>query len=373
MESRSATATALKAGKLDAGDSGSHEAAIPPAAIRSPRPVLRLLTVIAGAILIASTGSHMLVGWLHIRTTAVSPFTIGNARTQPPAYLAGSSLAGQGLEWERISRELNQRIIGWGIAGGSPFEWQIFQPRAAAVRRTFVVVSCYDLDESILCDYRAEVVPLAETIKSLKESHADWASAKRTLAQYPTNALRILFPTFARSRGIMGELRMKVSSVIHTTASGELQAGPTLSFRNDPAEEEYRSGRISDWPKAEGLRKVTAMSSAFQGGHSFAGLKHYAFKRMLECARTQGETIAVVLPVSPMYTDAFMSPESMHQFESSVSAVQNQVSGVKWMRLDQVANLRSNDYFYDLVHMNFFGQNSATDLFSSWLKQSSQL
>jgi hypothetical protein len=331
---------------------------------------VQLVIVCATAITIASIGSHILTTWLNIRTAAGAPFSVGTSNAKPPAYLAGSSLAGQGLAWARISKELDQRIVGWGIAGGSPFEWEIFQPRASEARTTFIVVSAYDLDEAILCDFRAEVVPIRHTIKALAETHADWPYSKRALSQYPMSWLRVLFPTLGRSKGIMGELRTKLSKLISPSRPVESEAGPTLSFGREAAVEGYRNARITDWSEAEVLRKLTAMSSGFQGNHSFQGLKHHALQRMLQYGKNAGAVKAIVLPVSPLYAKEFMTAELAQQFESSIAEMQRSVPGIPWARLDRLGALNSNDNFYDLAHMNPTGQQMTTNAFLNWLRDS---
>jgi hypothetical protein len=311
-----------------------------------------------------------LVDWVKIRTTAVTHFDYRNANGSSLAYLAGSSLAGQALSWKRISQVSDREIIGWGIAGGSPCEWEMFQPRARGARMTFIVVSSYDLDEAILCDFRAEVVPIGHTIQALRQSHADWSHSRTALSQYPTAWLRLLFPALGRSRGIMGELHQKLEGAVGHSTTIRSDAGPTLSLGQDGAVDEARNGRISDWPEAERLRKLTAMSSGFQGSHSFQGPKHFALRRMLQYGKNRGDVIATVVPVSPTYAKAFMNMELSRQFESSIGEIERDISGIRWIRLDHLNALNSDDNFYDLVHMNAVGQQITTDTFLSLLKGS---
>jgi hypothetical protein len=331
---------------------------------------LQLVIVLLAAIAIAATGSHILVDWLKIRTAAVTRFDYGAAKGRSMTYLAGSSLAGQALDWTRLPQELDREIIGWGIAGGSPFEWEIFQPRAGNVGTSFIAVSSYDLDEAIFCDFSAEVVPIGHTINALRGIHASWSYSRRALSQYPTSWLRLLFPSLGRSRGIMGQLHTKVAQLLPADGAIGLEAGPVLSLGQEAVGDPSRGGRISNWSDAERLRKLTAMSSGFQGSHSFEGLKHHALQRMLEYGKKRGDVTAIVLPVSPTYSNAFITAKLNEQFESSLMEVQHNVPGVRWIRLDQLDALKSDDNYYDLVHMNSEGQQLTTGLFLSLLNGS---
>ncbi len=321
------------------------------------------------AIAISAFGSHILINWLKIETTSGRPWSIAPANGRPMAYLAGSSLARDGLSSERITKELDVGICGWGIAGGSPFEWEVFQPRATEARMSLIVVSAYDLDEANLCDYRADLVPFTHTLRALRASQADWSYTKRSLSQYATRWLRLLFPTLGRSKGVMGDLRIKLSKVLSRSPADESEAGPRLSVGTETAVPEYRKGRISDWSKAKTLGKLSAVRSALQGNQSFSGPKKLALQHMLQYGDTRGRVIAVMLPVSPAYAGEFTPPVLQRQFEDSLADVQRSAPRAQWVRLDQLPALNSNDNFYDLVHMNPSGQKIATEAFLSWLKQ----
>ena len=62
----------------------------------------QLVFVLLIAMVIASVGSHWVVSWLKIKTTAAEAFTIGKPNGKPPAFMAGSSLSGYGISWELI-------------------------------------------------------------------------------------------------------------------------------------------------------------------------------------------------------------------------------------------------------------------------------
>jgi hypothetical protein len=178
---------------------------------RSSRQLAMGLTV---ATVIAVIGSHWVASLLKVKTIAAQAFTIGKPNGNPPAFLAGSSVADYGITWEEISTQTDTEIKVWGISGGSPYEWEQFQKQVPEARTTFIVVSAYDLDEAMICDFRADLVPLRHTIETLRTIHADWKYSKRALSQYPMTWLRTLFPTLGRSRGLMEKLRENVAELI---------------------------------------------------------------------------------------------------------------------------------------------------------------
>ncbi len=77
----------------------------------------------------------------------------------------------------------------------------------------------------------------------------------------------------------------------------------------------------------------------------------------------------VVLPVSPAYTREFLTLSEWQDFEEMLTVVQGSISKVHLVRLDQLKLLNSNEYFWDLVHMNSYGQKIATDAFLSKLRE----
>jgi hypothetical protein len=51
------------------------------------------------------------------------------------------------------------------------------------------------------------------------------------------------------------------------------------------------------------------------------------------------------------------------EFEEALAEAQRSAPQARWVRLDQLGELNSNDYFWDLVHMNVYGQKIATKAF----------
>lgn len=322
------------------------------------------------AVTIAAIGSHLLAGWLKLKTKAGQAYTIGTSKARPPAFLAGSSLASYGVLWEEISNQIGREIRVWGVAGSSPFEWEQFQSKAPEVETTFIVVSAYDLDEAMICDFRAAVVPIGHTVKTLLATSASADYVKDTLGQYPLTWLRALFPTLGRSKGVLGDLRIRISKLLKPArATAETAAGPRLEFANVGVIDEYKLQRISAWPESKTVGKLAAIRSGFQGARSFGGVKQQALVRMLHYARQRGQTVVIVLPVSPAYAKEFMPPELVCQFEESLREAQHNVPEAQWLRLDHLPVLASDDNFCDLVHINLFGQKIATEALQAWLSQ----
>lgn len=330
---------------------------------------VQLATVLLAATTIASIGSHLLADWLKLKTEAGQAYTIGASKDKSPAFLAGSSLASYGISWEEISHQIDREIKVWGIAGSSPFEWEQFQKKVPEVQATFIVVSAYDLDEAIICDFRADVVPIGHTIETLLANPTDAGYVKRSLSQYPLDWLRTLFPTLGRSKGVLGDLRIRVNKMLKPSrATAETAAGPTLAFGSAAVVDDYKLERISKWTESKTIGKLAAIRSAFQGSRSFDGVKQAALKRMLQYAHPRGRIVVIVLPVSPTYSREFMTPEIICQFEESLREVQHGVPEAQWLRLDQLPALASDDNFCDLVHINLFGQKIATEALQAWLK-----
>src|ERR1039458_6332750 len=330
----------------------------------------QLVLVLMVATVIAATGSHLLAGWLKIKTKASEPLIFGKPNGNPPAFRAGSSLSDYGIQWEQIATQMGMEIKAWGIAAGSPYESEQFQKRVPEARTTFIVVSAYDMDEANISDFRAALVPLGYTVESLREIHADWQYLKRVLTEYPVAWLRTLFPTLGRSRGIMGRLHENVVNLVKCSAgSSETQAGPTLEVGMEKVVDNYRLQRVSDWSRSQIIRKLAAESAGFQGSRAFNGLKDLAFKRMLQYGCQRGPTIVIVMPISSSYSKEFMSAQLALEFEAAMVDAQRYASRAEWLRLDRLSGLDSDQNFCDLVHMNVFGQKIATEAFQVWLRQ----
>ena len=286
---------------------------------------LQLVIIICIVASVAAFISHSIIAWLGIETTFGDHWVTGPGDGKPSVFMAGSSLAGDGLSWARISDVLNLRIEGWGVAGSSPCEWERFQRQAKGTKLTFIVVSPYDLNEHFLSDFRADIVPLGQTFKDLRDSRADWSFCKRLLSLYPLTYLRVLFPTAGRSDGVMVGVREKVKNLVGAVFHMESEAGPRLALDENAPSQEYKKEKIGNWDPGRTLRRLAGMRSACEGIHTFNGPKRLAFLRMLRQGQEKGRVVVVVLPVSPIYTGEFLSSEVKLSFEEFLAGVQRSV------------------------------------------------
>ena len=327
---------------------------------------LILITLVV--ILLAALGSHLVVSWLGIRSGWGEHRVAGTEWNKPLANVAGSSLLGDALDVQLACRTLEQGMQTWFVAGSSPAEWVELQSRAPDAKLTIIGISAYDMNEHFLCDYRPDVVPLSHTIRDLIQSHSSWAFGKRVVSQYPVTRLRALFPTLGRSAGVTGGIRDHFEKFVRPGTKVESEAGPTAADWGGVVVDPTRLERISNWSPAYMLRRLTKMKSACQGQHSYDGPKRIALQRMLEQARRQGEVVVLVLPVSPAYQAEFLDAETKRKFEETVAEHQRADPGVRWLRVDQIPELNTNDVFWDVVHMNVYGKKISTEHILAWMK-----
>jgi hypothetical protein len=119
--------------------------------------------------------------------------------------------------------------------------------------------------------------------------------------------------------------------------------------------------RIEDWPAARTLRNLSQLRAGCQGRSSFSGPQCLALSRLLERAKQQGKVMVVVLPVSQPFAEEFMSEAATREFEGALEAMRGAFPEVSWLRVDQLPQLRSGRYYWDLVHLNGQGQPIATE------------
>jgi hypothetical protein len=333
---------------------------------------LQFVFVLAVATILAVIGSHLLIDWTKIKTTVSEPLVFGEPNGRPPAFRAGSSLSDYDIDWKAIAGQTHTEILAWGVAGGSPYEFEQVQKKVPDACATYIVVSSYDMDEANVSDFRAALVPLSEAIKSLRAIHANWSYSKQAISEYPMTWLRTVFPTIGRSRAIMGLIHERIHNIFsHSVSAPETVGGPLLDVSKEKVADNYRLQKIEDWSKAELAGKVSAMRAGFQGSDAFDGQKFHSLLRMLQFGCDHGPTIVVVVPVSSEYSKEFMTPELTRQFEASLSDARQRYPKVEWLRLDNVHELESDANFCDLVHMNTSGQEMTTGMVQAWLKQSS--
>jgi hypothetical protein len=325
---------------------------------------LQLPVIVCAVVAICSTVDHVAVRQLNIRVTPSSYQRYGPKDLKPLVSLYGSSLAYDGLDWVRISDGLGGAIESWATAGSSPVEWEVLHSRSPEATCAFIVVSPYDLNEYILCDFRADIVPLGQTIRDLQKTALDWQQSKRILSQYPRLFIRKLFPTIGRSDGVMVGIRGKLEKL--TGASFGTSAADAPKF-GATGKSEVKE-KVSDWSEARSQRHLALMRVACQGKQSFNGPKKLELVRLLQRAEAQGQAVLVVMPVPPLYHREFLTAAVMRDFEEALTDVQRICPQVKVIRLDQLPSLNNNDLFSDTVHLNMYGQQIATDALVNRLK-----
>jgi len=221
--------------------------------------------------------------------------------------------------------------------------------------------SVHDLNENFLCDYRANLVPIMQTIEDLWRSKSDWQFSERVLGQYPLAYLRTLFPTAGRPDAVLVGVRRKLCELAGLPLTRDDQAGflvlpktPVLNFGD-------WNSKLSDWPEDRALRRLVALRDEIHGAHRFDGPKKLAFLRMLDHAQKRGRIFVVVMPVAPVYAHQFLTPDVVRSFEATLAEAQQAVPQAHFVRLDQLPALKSDYYYADFTHLNGEGKRIATE------------
>jgi hypothetical protein len=228
-------------------------------------------------------------------------------------------------------------------------------------------VSAYDLNEHQLCDSRAHIVPLGQTIKDLWHSKVGWQFSKRVLSQYPLALTRTVFPTAGRSDAVLVGLRRKARGLVGLSASAEDKGNSLVLPTHDVMDFGDSTEKLSDWPKDKILRRLALQRSLIQGKHAFVGPKRLALLRMLNRAKG-GRVIVAVMPVAPTYGREFLTPEVNQSFEKELEDAIRVSPDSLIVRLDKLPALQSDEYFSDFVHLNGAGRRIATEAFLKELK-----
>jgi hypothetical protein len=278
-----------------------------------------------------------------------------------------------GLSWADISETLSQGMENWGVAGSSPEEWEVSQGLETHSNAMIVGVSVYDLNEYHLCDSRADIVPISQTIHDLRYLGADWQFSKRVLSQYPLALLRHFFPTAGKSDAVLVGLRSKLREQMRFF-SVDQDTGNALVLPSQAVLDFGESNeRVSDWSRSKTLRRFAMLRRHIQGKHVFGGLKQMAFQRMLQKATQNGRVFVVVMPIAPAYVREFVTAEVARDFENSLAHALHDSPQARVFRLDQLAALHSDEYYTDFVHLNSAGRGLATEAFLMELKRGQAL
>jgi len=316
--------------------------------------------IICVVVVVCSLSSHITIHLLKVKTTYSGFRLYGGDAQKRLAILHGSSLAYGGVDWAKVAERVGCRIETWATPGSSPAEWEVQdRRRSREVLQAFIVVSTYDLNECSLCDFRANIVPLGQSIADLWQTRSDWPFCKRLLSEYAVMSIRKLFPTVGRSDGVMTGIRDHLHNFFRGRRGGD--SGESVRFGAGGVPEIRE--RLSEWSVARLQRRLVLMRSALQGRHTFNGPKKMALTRLLQRAASQGPVTLVAVPVSPIYQEEFLSAEVKANFEAALSELQRSCPQANVIRLDHIPALQDNALFSDLVHLNVYGQRIATALF----------
>jgi len=337
-------------------------------ALLATRGTAQFTFVVSATILTAVLGTNLVAAWIGLPKPGAAYRRIG-PQTGPQVLSTGSSLLQFGLSWPEISHTLGQGIENWGVGGSTPSEWEVFQQSATNCDLTIVGISAYDLNENHLCDTRANIVPITQTIHDLWISQADWQFSKRLLSQYPLAFLRRLFPTAGNSDAVLVGLRRKLPERWRSSAAAADRANSMVLPSEAVMDFGGSKEKLSEWPKSKILRRMALMRSENRGVHSFDGPKYLSLRRILQHADKQGRILVVVVPVAPVYSREFLTTDSKERFETVVAELKQSYPQAQIVRLDHVPALNSDQNFSDPVHLNAEGKQIATAAFLNAVKQ----
>lgn len=315
------------------------------------------LVVIGAAILVlTSTASHLVARVSQMRLKAGTPMFFGARDLPVDAMAAGGSLTFFGIHWQEVARRLGVRVQGWAVPVGSVVEMEVLQRELPTAHYTFLGISVSDLNDNSVSDYRADIVPFTTSARELWETESDGTLARQVMSQYPLKYLRAVYPTAGRSLHIMVSIREGLSKLRRSDAAPEPTDRAVLGSEGNSHDE-----NITTWPEARRLRNVAQLLGSAGGSISFQGPKREALFRFLSRA-AQAKVVVLVFPESPVYESEFVTPQVRNQFEARVAEAQKRTPEALWIRLDAVPELKSTDYYWDLVHLNAPGQAIATKI-----------
>ena len=317
----------------------------------------QLVIIVVATVVITSLVSHVAARVFKLRTQAVSPLSFGATNQPVDGIVAGSSLMFYGVDWSQLTRSMGMRTVGWAVPSGSVVEMEVLQAQVPAARVTFLGVAVSDLNENYVSDFRSEIVPLNSTVAGLWASRCQWSLARRVLSQYPLSYLRILFPTSGRSTGIMVGIREGLRSLRPAKSKNESSERAVVASENNTHNES-----INSWPEARLVRNIGDMRASAGGKFEFNGPKRDALFRFIQRGNELGKTVVLVLPLSPMYQEQFVTKDVLKQFNDLLLEAQKKSPKTIWIRLDASPELQSNELYWDLVHLNAPGQAIASKL-----------
>lgn len=328
---------------------------------------IRPAVVFLVSLVLASAADHVLGFWLGFSPPPrgyIGAHRRVGPEAGPQVFCAGSSLTVAALYWSEVSQALGQGIETWSVAGSSPDIWEEWQRQSPHSTTTIIGISVYDLNEMHVAPDRANIVPLAQTIKDLWSSHADSGLSHRVLTQYALKYVKLFFPTAGNSDRVLVAVRAKVADLLGRQASLAQHEGVVVEPSPPALAAGESSASVSDWSSGRLLRRVAVLRAENRGRHEFfSGPKHVAFQRMLLRARQRGRVIVVVLPVAREYSEAFLDDGSVAAFEKEIHEATAIAPKATIVRLDRLPGMSNPSYFQDLAHMNSLGRSAATEAF----------
>ena len=321
----------------------------------------QLLVIILTVLTLTSALDHLIAWQFRIMAKAGNQLQFGNTASPRLAFAAGSSLAFYGIAWNDVAELVHAKILSYAVPGGSVREMEVLFRRQPAATRTFIGISAYDINEHHISDFRAQLVPFTEEVGNLWAARADWAHSKKVLSQYPMRAIRAIFPTAGQYGAVMVKLREILRAISRGGMPVQKQAqAATPDFAVITDKGNNQTSTISDWDPARLQRNIVDISSHGGGNFEFHSTKRQSLFRFIHQGATQGKVVVIVMPESPVYNAEFLKEPVRRRFEEFLADAQNETPEALWVRLDQVPELNSNQYFWDLVHMNVTGQAIAT-------------
>ncbi len=319
----------------------------------------QLVVIIVAVLLITSALNHLIARQFKIFSKAGERLEFGNPDEKRLGFAAGSSLTFYGIAWKDVAESLGQKLVSYAVPGGSVREMEVMFRRQPAATCTFIGISAYDINEHHISNFRAQLVPFTEEVGNLWAVRADWAYSKKVLSQYPMQYVRVIFPTAGQYGAVMVKLREILRAIFHTRTEPQKPSseGAVITDKGNS-----QTSTIADWTPAHMERTIADIRSHAGGVFEFHSTKRASLFRFIHAAEAQGKVVVLVMPESPVYNAEFLTEEVRHRFDTLLADAQKESPSAVWVRLDQAPELNSNQYFWDLVHMNAAGQAIGTKI-----------
>jgi hypothetical protein len=317
----------------------------------------QLMVIFLATLVIASLASHAVARAFHIRTQAVTPLTFGSTNQPVDGIVAGSSLMFYGVAWSDIAKTTGKRMQGWAVPAGSVIEMEVLQSQVPEARITLLGIGVSDLNENYVSDFRSEIVPLRSALAGLWAARTEWQLARRVISQYPLSYLRKLFPTAGRSTTIMVGAREVLRSLRPSKKTPEPSERAVVASESNTHNE-----NITSWPEARLMRNIGDMRASAGGNFAFNGPKRDALFRFMKRGDDLGKMVMLIMPLSPTYQKEFLNETVQQQFNDVLAEAQKETPEALWIRLDEAPELKSDEFYWDLVHLNAPGQAIASKI-----------